>query len=105
MHKLQYQIYTCTYYDVDDDDDDDGGDGDGVDVDNKNNIEGVQKMREFSARQSPNNGKQPLQQNCSSWTVPFPLVRRTFCVPLFGSDRGSIFPLFLSRSLALSFFV
>lgn len=24
-------------------------------------------------------GKQPLQHNCSSRTVPFPLVRRTFC--------------------------
>lgn len=33
------------------------------------------------ATQKPNNGKQPLQQNCSSWTIPFPLVRRTFlCV-------------------------
>lgn len=50
-----------------------------------------ERESDFSARQKPNNGKQPLQQNCSSWTVPFPLVRRTFCVsPLFGLVHGSI---------------
>lgn len=93
-----------------------GGSSYGDDVDNKNNIENDAAKKKKSwkqesspAAQKPNNGKQPLQQNCSSWTIPFPLVRRTFCVGVrvryCSVLGGSVLTLhFNAHSLLLSLF-